>query len=113
MAFELLSNSILLSIWSFICFGALIYYVGLVIYRYWLHPLARFPGPKVAALTYIYEGYYDLIRNGGSQYPSKIRKLHAQYGPVIRINPNGKPSLTNLLSIICFARYKRTESYRL
>jgi hypothetical protein len=55
-----------------------LYYATLVLYRLYLHPLARFPGPKLAAVTRWYEGYYDLYQKG--QYTFKIAQLHKQYG---------------------------------
>ena len=56
------------------------------IYRLYLSPVASFPGPKLAALTFGYEFYYDVIKGG--RYTWKISELHKQYGPVIRINPS-------------------------
>jgi hypothetical protein len=50
------------------------------------HPLYRFPGPKIAAATYLYEAYYDCWRLG--LYGPKIARMHTKYGPVIRINPD-------------------------
>lgn len=55
-----------------------LYLVTLALYRLYLHPLARFPGPKLAAVTRWYEGYYDLYQSG--QYTFKIGQLHKQYG---------------------------------
>ncbi|KAH7093674.1 benzoate 4-monooxygenase cytochrome P450 [Paraphoma chrysanthemicola] len=62
------------------------YYVVVGIYRIYFHPLARFPGPKLAALTFWYEFYYDVFPHR-FQYLWKIKQLHEQYGPIIRINP--------------------------
>ncbi|KAF2395907.1 cytochrome P450 [Trichodelitschia bisporula] len=56
------------------------------VYRLTLHPLAKFPGPKLAAVSYKYEFFYDGIRPG--TYNSHIALLHATYGPVVRINPS-------------------------
>ena len=57
---------------------SLIYLVGLGFYRLYLDPLAKFPGPKVAALTLWYEFYYDVIKRG--KYTSEIEKMHEAYG---------------------------------
>lgn len=50
---------------------------SLVFYRLFQHPLAGFPGPKLAAITRWYEGYYDVIQNG--QHSFKIKELHQKY----------------------------------
>lgn len=39
-----------------------VYYVYIAIYRILLSPISRFPGPKLAALTWWYEFYYDVIK---------------------------------------------------
>ncbi|KAI0428311.1 cytochrome P450 [Xylaria sp. FL1042] len=62
------------------------YFVALAFYRLFLHPLSRFPGPKLAAVSRWYEAYYDVVQNG--QYTFKIAELHKQYGPIIRISPH-------------------------
>ena len=48
------------------------------VYRLYYHPLAKFPGPKLAALTGWYEFYHDIVRRG--YFLWKIRDLHDQYG---------------------------------
>lgn len=55
-----------------------LYFASLIVYRLFLHPLAKFPGPKLAAITRYYEGYYDLVQNG--QYTFRIAEMHKQYG---------------------------------
>lgn len=52
--------------------------ISLAIYRLYLHPLAKIPGPKLAALTFWYECYYDVSLPG--RYVFKIKELHGQYG---------------------------------
>ena len=57
---------------------ALLYYLGLFIYRLTFDRLAKFPGPKLAAATSWYEFYYDWWCEG--QYVFEIEKMHKKYG---------------------------------
>ncbi|EZF31894.1 hypothetical protein H109_06752 [Trichophyton interdigitale MR816] len=61
------------------------YVIGNVIYQLHFSPLSKFPGPKIAAVTYLYEFYYDAILKG--RYIFKVKELHEKYGPIIRISP--------------------------
>lgn len=58
---------------AFICVGIVV-----VVYRAYLHPLAKVPGPKLAAVTQCYEMYFDLIQK--ARMPWQIQKLHEIYG---------------------------------
>ncbi|KAK8113323.1 hypothetical protein PG984_013849 [Apiospora sp. TS-2023a] len=49
------------------------------------HPLHKFPGPRLAAATFLYEFWFDFVRHG--RYVNEIRKMHEVYGPIVRINP--------------------------
>lgn len=69
---------------TLICFS--IYAVLLCIYRVTLHPLARFPGPRLPAITFWFEFYHDAVRGG--QYLFRIKEMHAKYGPIVRISPD-------------------------
>lgn len=55
-----------------------VYIVSGAVYRLYLSPLSKFPGPKLAALTLWYEFYYDVIKNG--RYLWEIEKMHEKYG---------------------------------
>lgn len=46
--------------------------------RLYLSPLAKFPGPRLAAASRLYELYYDGYQPGG--YICKLRELHKKYG---------------------------------
>ena len=68
-----ISTLILLAVGSSIAWVAVT-----VVYRFVFHPLAGFPGPKLAIATYAYEWYYDLYLGG--QYTFKLKELHEKYG---------------------------------
>lgn len=58
-----------------------VYSLSIIVYRFYLSPVSKFPGPRVAALTFWYEFYYDVVLKG--QYTRKIQQLHEQYGMYI------------------------------
>jgi len=63
------------------------YWVLLAIYRLHFHPLSRYRGPRVAAVSNSwYEWYWNYHLNG--QMIFEIQRLHKQYGPVVRIGVN-------------------------
>jgi hypothetical protein len=72
------------------------------VYRLYFHSLSKFPGPKLAAISHLYEFYYDIILSG--MFIWEIERMHAKYGdyssrsrygvssslflgPIVRINP--------------------------
>ena len=52
--------------------------LSLAFNRLYLSPLAKFPGPKLAALTRWYEFYYEVVLRG--QFTFHITELHKKYG---------------------------------
>ncbi|KAM3081124.1 hypothetical protein ACMFMG_005080 [Clarireedia jacksonii] len=66
--------------------AALIAYTAYgAIWRLYFSPISKFPGPKLAALTMLYELYYEIVKGG--QYTFRIAEMHKEYGPIVRINP--------------------------
>ena len=49
------------------------------IYRLYFSPVAKFPGPSFAALTFWNEFYYDVVLGG--KYTWKLLEYHEPYGP--------------------------------
>ncbi|KAJ5937255.1 hypothetical protein N7454_004910 [Penicillium verhagenii] len=77
----------MISVWGLAC--ALIvltlgYISGWTVYALYLHPLSRYPGPTLAALSPIFHLLWDIQ---GKQH-SVIKDLHDKYGDVVRISPN-------------------------
>lgn len=71
---------------GYLILAKVVYDVSLAVYRIYFHPLARFPGSKLAVATYWHETAYDVFK--GHQYIWKIKDMHEKYGPVIRTNPD-------------------------
>jgi hypothetical protein len=49
-----------------------------IIYRLYFHPLSKIPGPKFAAVTWLYEVYFDVWCGG--KFVFEIGRLHGIYG---------------------------------
>jgi hypothetical protein len=74
----MLALSLNIVIFTALLGGWISYFFILAIYRLYIHPLAKFPGPKAAALTNAYEFYYDAIKGG--MYIKQMEKMHEKYG---------------------------------
>ena len=55
--------------------------ITLVAYRLCLSPLAQVPGPKIAAVSGLYEFYHDCLRGG--KYIFEIERMHNVYGMLL------------------------------
>jgi hypothetical protein len=60
--------------------GSLTRYVYLVT----LHPLAKYPGPRLAAISNTWYAYYWMR----GKWPWTIEQILKQYGDVVRVGPN-------------------------
>ena len=66
-------------------FTVVIYTIYGIINRLFLSPIAKFPGRKLAALSFWNEFYYDVIKRG--EYVWEIQKMHEEYGTHLDIRP--------------------------
>ncbi len=57
----------------------ILYNVILVIYRLNFHPLAKFPGPKLAAASRWWECAQDLFAGQGGDYTNQVERMHDAY----------------------------------
>ncbi len=79
----------------------ILYPIGLAIYRLYFSPVADFPGPKLAALTFWYQFYYDVIKQG--RYTWQIAKLHDTYGKIF---------LLLMLTLTLLRAHHQNQSFR-
>ncbi|KAJ9641677.1 hypothetical protein H2204_002739 [Knufia peltigerae] len=71
--------NVLLSLCFAAAGAAILYCATRIIYNLYFHPLAKFPGPKLAGASEIWIG---------GRWPFEINKAHERYGDVVRIAPN-------------------------
>lgn len=69
-------------LWGMVIVLIGLYSIGLGVYRLYFSPIAKFPGPKLAALTFWYEFYFDVIKQG--RYTWQLARLHDQYGRYVQ-----------------------------
>ncbi|KAK3170072.1 hypothetical protein OEA41_009457 [Lepraria neglecta] len=79
------TKSVLAWLWASAAIVFTTYILLLYTYRLTLHPLAKFPGHRLAAITLWYEFYHDFFGHG--TYIFKIREMHEKYGPIVRVTP--------------------------
>ncbi|KAL5338154.1 cytochrome P450 [Aspergillus crustosus] len=84
MAVEILSSTHPLALAA----GAVVlvsaYWLATYAFLYWLHPLSKYPGPPLAAIS---ELWYASAWTGGF-WNRKIEDAHRRYGDIVRIAPN-------------------------
>lgn len=56
--------------------GAALWLLAVALYRITLHPLAKFPGPKLGAIT----GWYCFVPAAQGRNHLFLQQLHEQYG---------------------------------
>ncbi|PWY70840.1 putative benzoate 4-monooxygenase cytochrome P450 [Aspergillus sclerotioniger CBS 115572] len=66
--------------------GVGIFQIPKIFYRLYFHPLRHIPGPRLAAITHLYDFYYNVYHEGKLIF--QIEELHKIYGPIIRIAPD-------------------------
>lgn len=66
---------------------AISYSAARIVYQLYLHPISHVPGPRLAALSQLYEFYYHILVGGA--WERQIRFIHENYSsPIVRIGPN-------------------------
>lgn len=69
----------------YISFLAFVFYrASKVVYNLYFHPLAKFPGPKLAAASHLYEFYWSIVRDG--EFIWALERMHKKYGECVRQN---------------------------
>ncbi|KAI9768776.1 MAG: hypothetical protein M1839_003961 [Geoglossum umbratile] len=74
-------------LYGLLCIAAgihLVYFIARIAYNIYIHPLSKFPGPKYLSATRI-PWTVNVVRGESAFF---LRRLHEQYGPVVRIAPN-------------------------
>lgn len=67
-----------------LCIGCALWAMAVAGYRLYLHPLARVPGPRWAAVSNVWHALQ--VRNGRVAQLAMV--LHQTYGDAVRVGPN-------------------------
>ncbi|OBT60470.1 hypothetical protein VE03_10312 [Pseudogymnoascus sp. 23342-1-I1] len=104
-----LSDALTAQVLTTITLGAVSAYAVLrCIYLLYFHPLSKFPGPRIAAVSNVWYGYHWL----SGKYPWAIENTLRKYGDVVRIAPNELVFITPQASIDIYSPHqKRLESF--
>ncbi|CAJ2506367.1 Uu.00g004970.m01.CDS01 [Anthostomella pinea] len=71
-------------LWPGLLTLASLWVIYVIVYKAFLHPLNRFPGPKIAKFTNAAHSWWYL----GGRQPFDLLELHKKYGHVVRTAPN-------------------------
>jgi hypothetical protein len=82
-AYEQLKDASCTAIFAVIFLSYCLYLTVIAVYRLYISPIAKFPGPKLAALSKWYEFYYDVVLRG--KFSSHITELHEIYGEMAHL----------------------------
>ncbi|TDZ13988.1 Cytochrome P450 monooxygenase AKT7 [Colletotrichum spinosum] len=91
-------------------FSGVLYVAGIVVYRLFFHPLAKYPGPFLAKIT---DGYQLYHAWKGDRHLD-FHRLHNKYGQIVRFGPNSLSfnSSTSLKEIYGFrSNVRKAEFY--
>ena len=77
---DILIYNLLVSFFAF----AIVTFLCLCAYRTTYHPLAHIPGPLIPKITSLWLYYHAYVGDEATV----IHKLHARYGPLVRVSPN-------------------------
>lgn len=72
------------SLTAIILGGISVYAAARCLYLLYFHPLSKFPGPRVAAVSNVWYAYHWF----SGRYPWAIENALCKYGDVVRIAPN-------------------------
>lgn len=73
-----------LGLLSLLSAGLVSYVLGLIVYRIYFHPLAKYPGPLLAKISDLYSTYHALRGDRHLEF----WRCHEKYGNVVRFGPN-------------------------
>lgn len=84
-----------------------LYLLALIFYRLYLHPLSKYPGPKLAAISTLYRAYHQTWRDG--RLVENLAGLHQSYGkcligegalPIIALTVQDRPCRSDHLNTV-------------
>ncbi|KFA71865.1 hypothetical protein S40288_07736 [Stachybotrys chartarum IBT 40288] len=74
-----LERLLLLAVGTFVLYTLVVY-----VYNAYFHPLSKYPGPKLAAISDLWSAYFLC----GGRWPWILEDVLQTYGDVVRIGPN-------------------------